>query len=118
MGPRPPYRSAGPRFALQDVPERGSVRLELEGELDILATRQVRERVSAYVGAGFGEIVLDMRRLTFIDSTGMRLLVALHHQAHRDGWRLLLIEGPENVQRVFEIAGTRSVLPFTSAHRH
>ena len=115
MGPRPPHRSAGPRFALQDVPERGGVRLELEGELDILATRQVRERVAAYVGDGFGRIVLDLRGLTFIDSTGMRLLVGLHHQADRDGWRMLLIQGPENVRRVFEIAGTWAVLPFTAA---
>jgi anti-anti-sigma factor len=114
MGPSLPHRSAGPRFELHDVPERGGVRLALVGELDVLSTRQVRERVAAYVGAGFGEIVLDLRRLTFIDSTGMRLLVALHHQAHRDGWRMLLIQGPENVQRVFDITGTRGVLPFTT----
>jgi anti-sigma B factor antagonist len=97
------------------MPERGGVRLELEGELDVLATRQVRERVVGYAGAGLGRIVLDLRRLTFIDSTGMRLLVGLHHQAHRDGWRMLLIQGPENIERVFEIAGTRAVLPFTPA---
>ena len=112
MGPRHSHQSAGPRFALHDVPERDGVRLALEGELDVLATRQVRERVAAYAGAGFGEIVLDLRGVTFIDSTGMRLLVGLHHQAHRDGWDMLLIQGPENVQRVFEIAGTRTVLPF------
>ena len=114
MGSRPPHRSAGSRFALHVAPGRGNVRLELEGELDILATREVRERVAAHVGAGFGEIVLDLRGLTFIDSTGMRLLVGLHHQAHRDGWRMLLIQGPENVRRVFEIAGTGAVLAFTS----
>jgi anti-sigma B factor antagonist len=114
MSPRLPHRSAAQHgFSLDVRPEHGALRLELRGELDVLTTRQVRERVSELVGAGFGEIVLDLRGLWFIDSTGMRLLVGLHHAAKRDGWRLLLVRGPESVHRVFEIAGTSRVLPFT-----
>jgi anti-sigma B factor antagonist len=102
-------------FSLNVRLDHGSARLELGGELDVLTTRQVRDRVFELTGAGFATIVLDLRGLTFIDSTGMRLLVGLHHHARRDGWRLYLIQGPENVKRVFDIAGTSQVLPFTTA---
>jgi anti-anti-sigma factor len=104
----------GRTFSLAVHPERGRARLELQGELDVLTLRPLRQRVAELVGAGFGEIVLDLRRLSFIDSTGMRLLLSLHLQARRDGWTLGLIQGPENVRRVFEIAGTAKVLPFVS----
>ena len=102
------------RFSLNVRPERGTARLELGGELDVLTVRQVSARVAELIGAGFRSIVLDLRGLTFIDSTGMRLLVSLHHNARRDRWSLSLIQGPENVRRVFDIAGTSQVLPFVS----
>jgi anti-anti-sigma factor len=102
----------GARFSLNVHRERRRARFELGGELDVLTTRQVRDRVAEFLGAGYGTIVLDLRGLTFIDSTGMRLLVGLYHHARRDGWRLSLIQGPENVRRVFDIAGTSRVLPF------
>lgn len=88
--------------------------LALHGELDLFATRPVRQRVDEFVGAGFHEVVLDLRGLTFIDSTGMRLLLGFNLQARRDGWTLGLIRGPEAVQRVFEVAGTSKVLPFAA----
>jgi anti-sigma B factor antagonist len=107
----------GARFSLNVHPQRRRARFELSGELDVLTTRQVRDRVAEFLGAGYGTIVIDLRGLTFIDSTGMRLLVGLHQHARRDGWRLSLIEGSRNIRRVFEIAGTSQVLPFTAAPR-
>jgi anti-anti-sigma factor len=112
MAPRRPDRPLDPGFSLEVHPERGRVRLEVHGELDVLTVRPVRQRVAEFVGAGFGEIVIDLRGLSFIDSTGMRLLLTLHLQARRDGWGFALIRGPETVQRVFDIAGTATVLPF------
>ena len=105
---------AGVAFSLVVHPDGGRVRIDLQGELDLFATRPVRQRVAECVGAGFGEVVLDLRGLSFIDSTGMRLLLGFNLQARRDGWTLWLIRGPESVQRVFEIAGTSKVLPFTA----
>lgn len=104
-----------PAFSLAIHPAGDRVVVELHGELDLFSTRPVRERVTELVGAGFAEVVLDLRGLTFIDSTGMRLLLALNLQARQDGWSLSLIRGPESVQRVFRIAGTAAVLPFAEA---
>ena len=108
---------AGVAFSFDVHSDGNRVRLDLQGELDVFAIRPVRQRVAELVGAGLGDVVIDLRRLTFIDSTGMRLLIGLHLQARRDGWTFALIQGPEPVQRVFEIAGTANVLPFTADSR-
>ena len=84
------------------------------GELDILTADRVRSRVADLLEAGFSTIVIDLRELAFMDSTGLRLLLVLHQRARRDGWSLSLTPGPEPVQRVFELTGTSAVLPFTA----
>ena len=50
-------------------------------------------------------IVLDLRGLTFLDSTGLRSLITADARAREDGRRLTLVQGPAVVQRVFEITG-------------
>jgi anti-anti-sigma factor len=44
-----------------------------------------------------------MSGLDFMDSTGLRLVVLASQRADRDGRRLTLVKGPEDVHRVFEI---------------
>ena len=56
--------------------------------------------------------MLDLRRLTFIDSTGMRLVLTWHARARRDGISFAVIPGPGVVQRLFEVAGVLDQLPF------
>jgi anti-anti-sigma factor len=53
--------------------------------------------------------------LTFIDSTGLRLVLEWDSVARRDGLRLRLRPGPPAVQRVFEVTGVIERLPFAVA---
>ncbi|MEA2142394.1 MAG: anti-sigma factor antagonist, partial [Solirubrobacteraceae bacterium] len=48
-------------------------------------------------------IVLNLSNLTFMDSTGLRLLIAADTRARQQGRRLTIVKGPESVQRVFRI---------------
>ena len=48
-------------------------------------------------------VVLDLSRLTFLDSTGLRCLVTADERARDAGRRLVIVRGPEPVQRVFTI---------------
>jgi anti-sigma B factor antagonist len=59
-----------------------------------------------------GLIVLDLRNLTFIDSSGLHALVTGHQLCRAHGHELEVIPGPANVQRLFEIAGMNDILPF------
>jgi anti-anti-sigma factor len=66
---------------------------------------QVEDAVRELRAAGFDHIVLDLAEVTFIDSTGLRLVLDTRHGARADGYRLTLLPGPAAVQRVFTVAG-------------
>lgn len=92
---------------------RGSTStLELEGECD-LAQREALHRVIGEALAARPEsLVLDLRRLGFIDSSGVHIVVELAAQAREGHVQLVICPGPRAVQRVFEVCGLTSHLPF------
>ena len=49
--------------------------------------------------------MLDLRDLTFMDSTGLRVMVSADARARDDSRRLAVVQGPESVHRVFRITG-------------
>jgi anti-anti-sigma factor len=55
-------------------------------------------------------VVIDLRRLTFVDSTGVAALVAADRHARRAGRSLAIVKGPAQVQRVLELCGLTEVL--------
>lgn len=86
--------------------------ISVQGELD-LATADLLERELVRVeGSDALSIVLDLSGLTFVDSTGVRLLISAHARSRADSNRLTLLRGPSSVQRVFELTGVLNILPF------
>jgi anti-anti-sigma factor len=69
----------------------GRVRLELVGELDIAGATQLEDRLQS-LAAGGDALVLDLHRLLFIDSSGLRVLVGAVTDA-RQNQRSLVFEG-------------------------
>jgi anti-anti-sigma factor len=57
-------------------------------------------------------VVLDLREVGFMDTSGLRYVLELNDRAARDGFQLRLVRGPAAVQRVFEVSGLDSRLPF------
>ncbi|HEX6602922.1 MAG TPA: STAS domain-containing protein [Solirubrobacterales bacterium] len=86
--------------------ERGGVRLfRLAGEFDIAGVDRFERSLSAEETSRAGTIVLDMRQLTFIDSSGLRAVVMADQRARADGGRLILVRGPARVNEVLEVTG-------------
>jgi anti-anti-sigma factor len=61
---------------------------------------------------GVGHIVLDLRGLTFMDSSGLHLIARWTNEASRDGFKLELEPGPPMVQRIFDLAAVTDTLPW------
>jgi anti-sigma B factor antagonist len=101
-------------FRVEIEPEREAVRVCPVGELDLGTVEPVRAAIEELMDAGFECVLLDLRRTTFLDSTGLRLAVDMQVRSSHDGWRFGLLEGPPAVQRAFDISGLHSVLPFVS----
>ena len=96
-------------FTVAVAPDRREVAVVPRGELDLATVEALENEVCELRDAGFEEIVVDLRRLSFMDSTGLALLVTLRNDAMRTGYRLTLRPGPPSVQRVFAITGTRGL---------
>jgi len=98
------------------MPDPDQVCVRLKGELDIAAAPIARHRIADVKHKG-RDLVLDLRGLSFIDSSGLNLLLELAAESTRDGWNLSLTPGSSVVQRIFQLTGTEERLPFR-AHRH
>ena len=68
---------SGTPFRVDVHPERDSVRVVPVGELDTATADELQTKLCELREAGFDRVVLDLRELEFLDSTGLRLLVVL-----------------------------------------
>jgi anti-anti-sigma factor len=87
-------------------------RLVLGGELDMDARFQAEQALDALLAEPVEQLVVDLGEVTFVDSTGMGMVLEVHDRARTEGFKLRLLRGPKDVQRVFELAGVADVLPF------
>ena len=76
-----------PYFEIHESHHEPTVRLSLEGELDLASTRVLEDRLTS-LRAKRRAVQLDLSKLQFIDSTGLRLLIRAFADARTDGWQL------------------------------
>jgi anti-anti-sigma factor len=80
-----------------------AVKIGLRGELDMQHAYTFDEEVKRVEALKPDCICLDLRELTFLDSTGLSRLVAARRRAMKGGHRLVIVRGPAAVQRVFQL---------------
>ncbi len=83
--------------------------VRVTGELD-LATAPQLEQTLQQADLRAPRVVLDLRKLTFINASGVHVIVEASRRARRCGHRLVLVRGPSAVDRVLELAGASDVL--------
>jgi anti-anti-sigma factor len=81
----------------------GQVTISLKGELDLSSVGKVEDELERVEATGPSLLILDLSQLTFLDSTGLRAVVTAHERARENGRRLVIVRGPDAVQRVFSI---------------
>lgn len=78
--------------------------LDLAGELDAHTAPLLAERL-AELPAGDGDVVLDIEKVEFMDSSGLRVVIDVHQRALDVDRRLVLRHPSAAVQRLLEISG-------------
>jgi anti-sigma B factor antagonist len=101
-----------PPFTLNVTPERDHVIVAPQGELDMATVGLVEQELRHLHEAGFRSIVLDLAGLTFMDSSGLHLVMRWADEASQNGFAFELEPGPLVVQRIFELAAVTELLPF------
>jgi anti-sigma B factor antagonist len=99
-------------FEVQDVVSDGRHRLVLTGELDLAPAAELEAMLLRLCADGTKEIALDLSKLRFMGSTGLRIVLLAKELCEQHGYEFLLIAGPRNIQRMFELTGLLDVLPF------
>lgn len=90
----------------------GRAHVELAGELDIATAPRLDEEVDRLEQDGHALIVLDLRGLSFMDSSGLRALLAADARARELGRRVVIVRGDDRVQRVLRITKLDERLEF------
>ncbi len=88
--------------------------LVLTGELDVVTAPELEDTVAALCLEGAAELVIDMRQVVFIDSSGLRTVLASMDMCRLHGCELMLIPGAA-CRRLFEITGVIGDLPLREA---
>jgi anti-anti-sigma factor len=102
-------------FKMETDQKTGELLVRLYGEFDILAFGEVDQLLTEAQSDSDERVVVDLRPVEFIDSSGIRALVRAHKRAAESGGEFRLIRGPKTVHRVFELAGLDTRLDFQDA---
>jgi anti-anti-sigma factor len=81
----------------------GQTRVVLIGELDIASADRLEAQLAAIEVDSPATLVLDLRRVEFVDSTGLRTLIAADERARSQGRRLAVVCGPDAVARLLSL---------------
>ena len=84
------------------------------GELDLATAPEVQRELDRAERSDAAEIVLDLGGLTFIDSTGIRMVLHADARSRADGNRLRLLAGRDRVHKLFALCGLVDRLPFVA----
>jgi anti-anti-sigma factor len=80
-----------------------AVHVVMSGELDISTAQRLEEDLKRIEASRPPTTVLDLQKLTFMDSTGLRLLIMADARARGEDRRLVIVQGNEMVQRVMRL---------------
>ena len=97
------------------VSEQGTTStVEFEGEWGLAECEVARDAVEQALARRPECVVLDLSRVTFIDSSGIHVVVTASKRCAERSVHIVIIPGPPQVHRVFEICQLTTLLPFAS----
>ena len=85
----------------------GVARLARRGELDLATARKLEEHLMLVEQDGVGAVLLDLRDVTFIDSTGLHTFLKAKSRAAGNGHRFALVGANGQLKRILEVTATQ-----------
>jgi anti-sigma B factor antagonist len=82
-----------------------TVVVSLTGELDPHTVPMLAEELDDALASGVTSVALDLSGLTFIDSSGLRVVISTHRQLEERGGKLVVRQPSDTVRRLLELTG-------------
>jgi anti-anti-sigma factor len=92
-------------FRVEVRSENGAPLLSVRGELDLASSPVLEEELERVISAGPALVIIDLRELDFMDSTGLSVLIRAHQRAEESGHRLGIVNGSRQVRRLLSLTG-------------
>src|SRR5450756_1983109 len=91
--------------------EEAVVEVSVAGEVDVYPAPMLREELAALIGAEHANLIVDLAEVSFMDSTGLGVLVGALKKIRTLGGELRLVIDQEKVLKVFRITALTQVFP-------
>jgi len=79
--------------------------LEVEGQVDLYSAPEFKERTARVIELGTERVIIDLSGVTFLDSTGLGVLVGALKRLRAAQAELLLVISDYDIERLFELTG-------------
>ncbi len=86
------------------------------GEVDLATCPQLRGVLAGLIDQGIYDLVVDLEQVSFLDSSGIGVLMGAHRRLREHGGGLRLAAPSARVRRVLEVTGVTTVLPIDTSH--
>jgi anti-sigma B factor antagonist len=109
--PSPAFMTHEPRqFEVSAERLGANALVTVQGELDIATLPEFERAVTRMRSQGLERMVIDLRKLSFLDSMSIELLLRLHGELTAAGASLVVVRGPRAVNRIFDLMELERVL--------
>jgi anti-sigma B factor antagonist len=102
--------SAG--FQVEVDEDRGGVTVTVTGDIDLATIRPLERARDRALEGNPTRVLIDLRGVRFIDSSGLKFLIETDRMSRSGGWRLALFRPQQAAMRVFAVTGIEKHLPF------
>ena len=92
-------------FRLEVRRQGAATVISVSGELDLASSPALQEELDRAAGSDSQMLIIDLRELDFMDSTGLSVLVRAHQRIEEQGRQLAMVKGPQQVQRLLSLTG-------------
>jgi anti-sigma B factor antagonist len=107
-----PRRAPRRRFTLDVTRTARAAVVTLGGELDVVCADTFKRRLAEATEDEPENVVIDLRELTFVDSTGLALLLRVNEMSRDHGFALWIVSTEDDPPgRIFRLTGTHAILP-------
>ena len=95
----------------------GSEVIDLQGDMDFHSSPDVRRELTKLVDRQAAKILIDLKKVNYIDSSGLATFVELYQKMKRYGGKLALFNLTQAVRSVFEIAKLDTIFKLANSEQ-
>ncbi len=89
---------------MMEVEERNGFSIvKIEGEIDLFNSQDLKRDIENLINGGKVKLILDMNKVSYIDSSGLGVLVGINKRVRMRGGFLRLVALPQDIKHLFEI---------------